>query len=228
MFVKFNIRRRPDATEENIALNAYMLRQLSQISGFFGGDKDVQKLDVEKDDSSWSVHLSDPHDMLVEGLFGQMRYAARYPQYNYRDEAMYDDHIIITLDTDKIDYANFCRNTILQIISVFQPYRINVETNKQLSLVDWEITSDISRRTGTNSNGRDGVYRIWPIAYYDDLLCQRAFKLSAEEVVERVAPECEHAELINNGAFLIVTSEVVTDVDALEALNTRIRTCLAV
>ncbi len=64
--------------------------------------------------------------------------------------------------------------------------------------------------------------RIAPVSFFDDILCRRAFGIGAEEVVRRAAPECEHAELLLGGAFLIVTSEIVVGRTALDALNARV------
>lgn len=227
MFVEFNIRRRPDMDEDNEYLNNIILSKISQIPNFWGDDKNFDALDLSEGEFVRCIHLSHPHNMLVDGLFGNINYAVRYPGHQHRDDANNDDMIILRIDTNKVEYDNFCKIILPKIVEIFRPYCVKVETNDKVSMEDWHIICDFFRKTGNNIDGRDGVYRIWPVAYYDNLLCQRAFKLSAAEVVERVAPECERAELINNGAFFIVTSEVVTDVEALEALNTRIRARLA-
>jgi hypothetical protein len=52
-------------------------------------------------------------------------------------------------------------------------------------------------------------------------LCRRSFGIGAEEVVRRASPECERAELLNGGAFLLVTSDLVLG-EALNDLNARV------
>ncbi len=59
------------------------------------------------------------------------------------------------------------------------------------------------------------------MCFFDDLLCRRAFGIGAAEVAARAAPECERAEVLHGGAFLLVTSEVVVGPD-LDALNARV------
>jgi len=64
------------------------------------------------------------------------------------------------------------------------------------------------------------------VCFFDDLLCRRAFGIGAAEVAARAAPECERAEAMHGGAFLLVTSEVVAGPD-LDALNARVMARLA-
>jgi hypothetical protein len=59
------------------------------------------------------------------------------------------------------------------------------------------------------------------VSYFDDLLCRRSFGIGAAKVVRRAAPICERAELLRGGAFLIVTSDLVTG-EALDRLSIRV------
>ena len=86
----------------------------------------------------------------------------------------------------------------------------------------WEIIRQQSRQTGRNIDGRDNIYRIWPVCWFDDELSRRSFDIGVEEAVRRVAPECERAELMAGCAFLIVTSEIVTGSN-LDAIDARIK-----
>jgi hypothetical protein len=78
---------------------------------------------------------------------------------------------------------------------------------------------ELYRGRGPNRDGRDTVERIAPVSFFDDILCQRAFGIGAEEVVRRAAPECEHAEIMFGGAFLFVTTEIIVGRPALDALH---------
>ena len=59
------------------------------------------------------------------------------------------------------------------------------------------------------------------MCFFDDLLCRRAFGIGAAEVAACAAPECERAEVLCGGAFLLVTSEVIIG-PVLDALNARV------
>ncbi|HEX8912678.1 MAG TPA: hypothetical protein VF796_10000, partial [Humisphaera sp.] len=53
---------------------------------------------------------------------------------------------------------------------------------------------------------RDGVFMLSPVLYMDATLCERAFGLSAEQVVEVVAPAAESASVYRGGALLVLSS----------------------
>jgi hypothetical protein len=59
------------------------------------------------------------------------------------------------------------------------------------------------------------------VNFFDDLLCRRSFGIGAGEVVRRASPECARAELLNGGAFLLVTTDLVVG-DALDGLHARV------
>ena len=63
-------------------------------------------------------------------------------------------------------------------------------------------------------NPRFKVDQIWPVSFYDDLLCRRAFNLTPTEVKERLNGKIEHARLLHNGVYLVGSSQVLSLVDA--------------
>lgn len=125
------------------------------------------------------------------------------------------------LDTEEADYARFCSATLPRLIDIFRPYRAAARTEDAVKLADFDITRVQSQKTGRDIDGRDSVHRTWPVCFFDDLLCRRAFGIDAAEVAARAAPECERAEAMHGGAFLLVTSEIVVG-PALDALNARV------
>jgi hypothetical protein len=136
-----------------------------------------------------------------------------------------DDTLRVRMDTSKIDYAAFCAETLPRLISVFGSCRGRVETDLKVKGADWEIVRQQSRKTGRSIDGRDSIFRIWPVCWFDGELSRRSFGFGAEEVVRRAARECERAEIIAGCAFLIVTSEIVTG-SGLDVVNARIESCL--
>ena len=219
MYIDFMIRRRPSLEEGIPQLNEQLTQRLSRIAGFWGAGKAASDASLGFKGESGSLDL---RHVLRAGLSGQASYCARFAGYVSRDVGASDDYLAFRIDTVKMNCASFCSETLPEIIEVFRPYRVEVETNNDLAMADWEITRELSRETGRDLAGRDLMYRIWPVCYIDDLLCQRSFGIGAEEVVRRAAPECERATLLCGGAFLIVTSEIVTDPTALDALHERV------
>ena len=125
-----------------------------------------------------------------------------------------------------MDYFLFCSATLPRLIDIFKPYRAAAETADAVMLADFDLVCAQSQKSGRDIDGRDSVHRIWLVCFFDDLLCRRAFGISAKDVVARAAPECERAEVLCGGAFLLVTSEIVVG-SALDALNARVMTRLA-
>lgn len=218
MYVDVVIRRRASLDEPCPELNAKLVEQFVAVPGFWDAGKTASDAPFEFTDESASLDL---RTALVSGLGGQVLYAPRFAGYLSRDIAQSDDFIWLRLDTEKADYALFCSATLPRLIDIFRPYRAAAHTDEVVKLADFDITRVQSQKTGRNINGRDSVHRIWPVCFFDDLLCRRAFGIGAAEVAARAAPECERAEVLHGGAFLRVTSEVVVGPE-LDALNARV------
>jgi hypothetical protein len=234
MFVEVMLRRRAARHESILELNAGLIASLSKLRGFWREDKTEQDAafdsgeydegDGDGDGESGVVFLE---NALIPGLWGQICYASRLEDELEEDKAKYDDFLRCRLTVEDADYTTFCRQTFPELVKIFQPYRAAIETDIDIGLADWEIVRQDRLAGGPNINGRDSVYRLWPVSFFDDLLCRRSFGLSAEKVVRRAAPECERAELIAGGAFLLVTSELVTGA-ALDPLSQRVKRRLGV
>ena len=218
MLVDVALRRRAVLDEEIPRINARFVEQFLKLPGFWGKDKTAS--DAPNDFSGEGAAL-DLRKALQPGLSGQALYVPRFPAYVSKDVAQSDDFLNIRVDTDKANYTGFVRETLPRLIEIFGCYRAATETDEVVRRSDNAASRQQSKATGLNMSGRDGVYRIWPVCYFDELLCQRAFGMGASDVVARVAAECEHAETLNGGAFLIVTLNALTGPD-LDPLNARV------
>lgn len=222
MFVDVQMRRRGRLDEPIPTLNARLVEQFIAVPGFWGEGKTAADAPLSEGEAASSLDL---RKSLRDGLSGQAIYIARFPGYLSKDVARADDTMHVRLNTDKIDYAAFCTETLPQLIAIFGSYRGYVETDAKVRAADWETVRQQSRKTGRNIDGRDGIFRIWPVCWFDDVLSRRAFGIDAQEAIRRVAPECERAELVAGCAFLIVTSAIVTGAN-LDVISARIRSRL--
>ena len=220
MFIDVMLRRRASLDEAIPVLNSTILQQFVAVKDFWGSEKELSDAPL---DFKGEGGVLDLRKALQPGLSGQAVYLPRFPGYLAEDTAQADDFLHIRVNTDKADYKRFCNVILPRVVAIFDPYRGAAETDEVVCLADYDASRQQWKETGRHINGRDSVYRIWPVNYFDDLLCQRSFGISADEVVRRVAPECERAELLNGGAFLIVTSELVTGQTPLDMLNERVR-----
>ena len=218
MNVDFMLRRCASLDEPCPELNTKFIEQFVAVPGFWDAGKTASDAPFEFAGESASLDL---RTVLASGLGGQVSYAPRFAGYLSRDIAQSGDFIWLRLDTEKADYARFCSATLPQLIDIFKPYRAAAHTDDAVMLADFDLVCAQSQKSGRDIDGRDSVHRIWPVCFFDDLLCRRAFGISAAEVAARAAPECERAEVMHGGAFLLVTSEIIVG-PALDALNARV------
>jgi hypothetical protein len=221
MFVDVMIRRRARLDEPVPVLNAKLLERFVAVPGFWGEGKTVADAAFEQGETG-SLDL---RKSLRDGLSGQVVYMPRFAGYLSKDESKADDTLRIRLDTDKVDYAAFCAETLPRLITIFESYRGYVETDPKVRAADWEMVRQQSRKTGRNIDGRDSIFRVWPVCWFDLELSRRAFGITAEEAVRRASPECERAELVAGCAFLMVTSAIVVGAN-LDVVDARIKSRL--
>jgi hypothetical protein len=132
----------------------------------------------------------------------------------------WDDYLILDIDLTIVDYRRFIHLMLPRLITAFEAYRVAVHIDETVMLEDqWDAARQVL--VGRGIDGRDSIYRIRPVSYFDDSLCRLSFKLGAAEVVRRAAPLCKRAEILSGGAFLIVTAALL-DGKALDRLSVRI------
>lgn len=219
------LRRRIILEQDAVTLNEALAEQLSRVPGLWAPGKGPGDAAFEGPAAYDSASLN-LHGCLAAGLDGQIFYGARIPGH-VGDRAQSDDFMTIRFDEEKADYRAFVIGTLPKLIATFRPYRGACQTDSTVALDDWDEVRSLSERTGRNEDGRDSVYRIWPVAYYDDILCRRAFGLEPDEVVNRAAPACEEARLLEGGAFLRVTAELVTGREVLDEIHSNVMARLA-
>ena len=163
MYVDFMLRRRASLDEPSPTLNAKLVEHLVTVPGFWGAGKTVSDAPFEFPGECASLDL---RTALASGLAGQISYAPRFAGYLSQDIAQSDDFISLRLNTEKTDYALFCSATLPRLIDIFGPYRAAAHTDEAVLLDDFDITRVQSQKTGRNINGRDSVYRIWPVCFF--------------------------------------------------------------
>lgn len=222
MQVEARFRRRAESGEVISELNSSLLKKLSKINGLWAESKSVE--DVYFDAGSGESAASDFSPCLVDGINGAISYASRLSAAVV-DKATSDDSIILKFDCDEIDFCQFCNDVFPQVVQAFSPYRAVVVTDLDQDLDDFEDIVQETQRTGKDVDGRDSVFRIYPVNYFDDTLCKRAFGISSSEVVEKLKISIERAEPIAEGALLVVSGEPVAGPE-LASMDNLVRKCL--
>ena len=212
MKIEAGFRRRPKVNEEIPVLNRVVLDHLSTIEGLWSKGKSTEDAYFNPGGGdSASTNLS---PCLNTGITGGILYAPRYAVEI--DQAMYDDSIILEFDSDKIDFYLLAYNIFPEIVKFFSPYRAAIVTDIDQELDDFEEIVQLSQNTDKSADGRDNVFRLKPVNYFDDLMCTRAFGLTADVMIGRLKESVEHVEKISDGILLIIKSEIVTGKDIIQ------------
>ena len=219
MDAELMIRRRATMEESQEELNNRLIQGFATLPSLWRDGKSVSEAIFNKGEEQSSLLLI---DVLENAFASQVSYTARFPNQISSDRGMYDDFMILTINTEKTDCAAFCRETLPKLLDIFGAYLAKLETDKQIVLEDHDERVELYRRTRQRRDSRSFIRRMWPVNFFDDTLCRRAFGIGAEDVVHRAAPECEHAEHMLGGAFLLVTTDIVTGRPALDALHDRV------
>jgi len=161
---------------------------------------------------------------LGSGLACGLLYQFRSPSY-LRDNAKYDDLMICEFNPEEVDFVAVARRVFPLYVDAFTPYRGAVIPQKDLGGEDWDEIVGLCKETGKDVDGRDGIYRISIVNYFDRELCRRAFNLSPEQIADRLKDKVELASLLLDGVLVIVTSEMV-DRETLKGIDASLRSAL--
>jgi len=115
-------------------------------------------------------------DLCSRGCKSYISYKLRNKEY-LQDNAQYDDYLIIEFKFKDQDFSVFLERVLPSYIRAFNCYRASI-INCNLALQDWPEIVEQCNSTGRDINGRDGVYRINEINFFDRELCKRAFNLT--------------------------------------------------
>lgn len=158
---------------------------------------------------------------LTSAMRAYAAYVFRGESY-LRDEAEFDDRMVLEFDIGKQDYQRLVCDGFPAYVDAFEAYRGTVVLDEELAADDWEEVSRLSRTLGKDLDGRDGVFRIAPVGFFDHELCRRAFCLTPSEVVSRLAGHAEYVRLLNGGVLLIAVSAPIERAE-LEELEKGVR-----
>jgi hypothetical protein len=219
MKIEARFRRRANILESVDDLNCEIISRLSKIDGLWGIEKEI--FDVQLNNGRGESAAIDISMCLQLGMRGAISYASRLSKSIF-DKAIYDDTLFIQMNTDSIEYKSFSRKSFPEIIKAFGAYRASIVTDLDQDLDDFEDIIEEAQRTNKDVDGRDTVFRIYPVNYFDDLLCGRALELAANQVVEKLMGSIVLAENFQSGVLIIASDEPLVGTE-LVALNGKIR-----
>lgn len=116
----------------------------------------------------------------------------------FRDEAAHDDYISIDFNSKKADYGFFTREVLPIYIESFGAYLAYV-ANSEFLVMDFDDAPK-------GFDNRRNVFRVYPVSFYDELLCERAFGLKPSEVCSKLVGKVEAAREFFNGVYILGSS----------------------
>lgn len=183
---------------------------------------DECKLPKQEDNLATVIQLN---RHLAKGLKGFVSYQLRAATY-LKDNAQYDDILVLEFNPNKIDYALLVFDVFPKLINAFQAYRA-VITSMNLAMEDWQTVVEKVNATGRDVDGRDGVFRISAVNFWDNLLCKRAFGMTPSEIVQRLSVSVPKAAILNDGAYVVsITS--ISNSGELATLDQHLRGALGI
>jgi hypothetical protein len=161
---------------------------------------------------------------LGKGLRGEVSYPLRDKEY-LRDAARYDDSLFMDFDAAQIDFAELTQKVFPALIEGFDAYRAAVKDDAQC-LEDWSRIAALAKETGRDVDGRDTVFRIHAVNYFDKELCKRAFDMTPSELLQKLGGVFDRAELFQEGVLLVCT-KAFPEADELRRIEEAFRKELA-
>lgn len=210
--LELRARATPDTTIEK--KHASFIEALRNVRGTWGiADREAPETPILRgDDLSASVKLT---HSLPEWAKGHVLYSFRGKQY-LRDAAVCDDFVDIIFNPLKVDYADLVRHAISDYIGAFGAYLAQIGP-------DYFVASDVE--TVGVLDARWKLFRIYPVCFFDAILCKRALRLTPNEVADRVDGVASSVQLTHGGVLLVASDQVLSIADA-EQLNVRFRALL--
>jgi hypothetical protein len=134
------------------------------------------------------------------------------------DQPSCDDYIIVDFDPRKVVYEDLAHHAFPAYVEATGAYFGEIAENGLR-------VDEFDRWRESENKGRNGVFRIWPVNFWDTELCRRAFGLTPGQVVQRVGAHVESAKVFKGGALITVTSKVMPK-DEIAQIDGRIRPLL--
>jgi hypothetical protein len=183
-----------------------------------------KELDKIPDIGTELIAVINLNKLFKKGINGYLSYPYRDKSY-LKDNAQYDDILILEFDPDVLDYSNLIKNILPTFIKAFNCYRATIQ-NIGIANKDWPLIIQKCNESGIDVDGRDGVFRINSVNYYDEELCRRAFRLNPSDIVNRLSGKVESVSMLNDGVLLVYSKEVLP-IDELEKIDANVKSLLS-
>jgi hypothetical protein len=170
----------------------------------------------------------------IPGLWLDADYKYRGERYHYDDKRADDDKVRICFKTSSkaIDYRYMIYDNLPRVIAAFRGYRGDVtigfhgfyycgglkETNPVYNRLRADKTLDV--------NGRNNIYTLEVVQYWDAELCRRALGYGPEEVIRRLKGRALMVEPLMDGVYLVLNDDPNLSYETFVAMNQHYKSIL--
>lgn len=200
------LRARPDELTI-VEKHERLVSELAKLNGAFG----LRSSDFPTPDCGQELSARfELGKQLARGIKGFVSYRFRG---GLEDQGDHDDLLDLEFDPRKIDYGLLLSEVFPCYVRAFQPY-FGFIGDEEFTYVDF----DRSR----NTNSRYELIRFYPTAYYNNWFCANALRLSAEELMRRVADLAVRSEIFGDGVLIVGTDSPI-ELNRAEEFNNAMR-----
>ncbi|MBK8158580.1 MAG: hypothetical protein IPK59_07360 [Rhodospirillaceae bacterium] len=161
------------------------------------------------------------------------RYVYRGESYHSDDESTYDDKVWITFVPKnlKISYPAMLREHLPRAMSAFEGYAghgyFGGYVVKYEDLHADEIQS-LQNKPGIDVNGRNNIFTLNVVQYWDAELCQRALGFGRDEVIRRLNGKVSLVKPLMDGVYIVFNDNPDLTFEEFCAVNDRFKPILGI
>jgi hypothetical protein len=167
----------------------------------------------------------------VTGLELDGRYIYRGETYKYEDEAFYDDKVWISFapTNAQIDYRSMLHEHLAGAVVAFECYAAHgyfgayVVKFEDLNAVELQKLQD---RPAIDVNGRNNIFTLNVVQYWDAELCQRALGYGRDEVIKRLSGKVPLVRPLMDGVYVVFNDNPNLTFEEFCAYNDRLKPVL--
>lgn len=202
---RFNCYRRADVRESVADRHAELVSRMKLVDAPFGwADAAIPPPpEFGKEVYAWFRVRYQNKRLKCEG-----GYAYRSADYVHPDRAVRDDHLFFQFDRrdTKINYSDLLQKVAPQVIEAFGPYRACLNFILYGVLYDQkneDALRRLRREPAIEIDGRNNIFNLDAVSYWDGELCQRALGYGRDEVIRRLTGKVPRVEPMMDGVYVV-------------------------
>ena len=158
-----------------------------------------------------SAHFSIKYP--IRGLKCLGHYVYRGERYIWNDHGSFDEILSIrfNIKNKEINYSSLILKHLPFISEAFRSYRSQVDYEYH----SYNYIGTFERKNPTYNallanpdvdiNGRNNIYTLYPVQFWDGLLCRRALGFDRDEVIRRLQDVAVLARPLTDGVYLVLS-----------------------